>query len=177
MAKTDDELLKEGIILLMGKINNNNSKEVVEKILYLNKQEDVKRITLMVNSIGGGTQNAFSIIDMMAMSGKKVDTIGMGDICSAGLMIFMAGKKRKISSNATILSHQYSWGMDGKHHELISVRKEQDLTAKRLLRLYKKCTKKSEHYIRKHLLKESDVWLTPEEAVKHGLADEVINKW
>ena len=42
---------------------------------------------------------------------------------------------------------------------------------------YKKCTGKTESYIRKHLLPESDMWLTPEEAIKHGIADKIIKTY
>ena len=43
-----------------------------------------------------------------------------------------------------------------------------------MIDLYKKYTKKSEKYIRQHLLSATDVWLTPAEAKKHGIIDKVI---
>ena len=43
---------------------------------------------------------------------------------------------------------------------------------------YIKCTGKTEAYIRKHTLApKTDHWLTPEEAVKHGIADHVIETY
>ena len=42
---------------------------------------------------------------------------------------------------------------------------------------YKKCTGKSRKYIRKHLFPESDMWLTPEEAVTLGIADKVVETY
>jgi ATP-dependent protease ClpP protease subunit len=46
-----------------------------------------------------------------------------------------------------------------------------------MLSHYKKCTGKSEKYIRKHLLSPQDEWLTPEEVVKHGIADSVTETY
>ena len=37
-----------------------------------------------------------------------------------------------------------------------------------------KCTGKSVAYIRKHLLQQSDCFFSPDEAVTHGIVDEVI---
>ena len=42
---------------------------------------------------------------------------------------------------------------------------------------YKKCTGKTESYIRKHLLPETDQWLSPEEVVKHGIADHIVETY
>ena len=42
---------------------------------------------------------------------------------------------------------------------------------------YKRFTKKSVKYIRKNLLHATDEWLTPEECLKHGIVDEVINTY
>ena len=39
---------------------------------------------------------------------------------------------------------------------------------------YKKCTGMPEKKIREILLPAEDVWLTAEEAVKHGIADKIV---
>jgi ATP-dependent protease ClpP protease subunit len=51
-------------------------------------------------------------------------------------------------------------------------------TNQKLMEHYIKCTGKKENYIRKHLLApKTDHWLTPEEAVKHGIADVLIETY
>lgn len=59
----------------------------------------------------------------------------------------------------------------------MSIVKEFELSTERMLDHYKKCTGKTESYIRKNLLPESDMWLTPEEAIKHGIADKIIQTY
>ena len=75
------------------------------------------------------------------------------------------------------MSHQYSWGSRGKEHELYAINKEFELSSERMIEHYKKCTGKSEAYIRKHLLGPSDEWMSAKEAVKHGIADKVSDTY
>ena len=111
------------------------------------------------------------------MKGSKVPiyTYGLGIIASCGLVAFMAGAKGKriITPNTSILSHQFSWGSWGKAHELMASTKEYSNTTHRVIEHYKKCTGLDEKQIKKYLLPPEDVWLTPQEAVKYGIADEI----
>jgi ATP-dependent Clp protease protease subunit len=111
----------------------------------------------------------------MKGSAIPVYTIGLGEISSAALMIFMAGHKgeRMLTPNASILSHQYSWGRWGKEHELINSSRAIDLTSEMILTHYKKCTGLTEKKIRDILLPPTDVWLNAKEAKKYGLCDKV----
>jgi ATP-dependent protease ClpP protease subunit len=52
--------------------------------------------------------------------------------------------------------------------------KEFENTTTRMVDHYKKCTGLSEKDIRKYLLPPEDVWLTAKEAVKFGIADEIV---
>ena len=80
-------------------------------------------------------------------------------IASAGLLIFISGArgKRLLTPNTSILSHQFTWGSFGKEHELFAAVKEFDLTTKRMIQHYKKCTGLSDKDIRKYLLPPQDV--------------------
>jgi len=78
-----------------------------------------------------------------------------------------------LTPNTSILSHQYSWGTFGKEHELFAAQKEYDLTTKRMIAHYKRCTGMNEDKIRQYLLPPQDVWLEAGEAKKLGICDEV----
>lgn len=136
-------------------------------------------IKMYINSPGGAVHSAFHLIDTMKQSRIPVHTIGMGLIASCGVLTMMAGEKghRYITQNTSVMSHQYSWGSGGKEHELYAKIKEFEMSSDRMISHYKKCTGKNEKYIRKHLLPESDQWLTPEETVKHGIADHVVETY
>lgn len=169
--------LEKGVIYLSGEFKKTNIDPIIHEILYLNEHPKVKEITLIINSVGGECGDAFALIDVMEMSKKKIRTVGLGYIASCGLLTFMAGNTRLISDKAMILSHQFSSINWGKYHELVGIRKLDDWLHERMIKHYQKHTKLSKTEIIKELLKETDVWLTPDETVKFNLADRVINKF
>jgi ATP-dependent Clp protease, protease subunit len=152
--------------------------DAIEFILTRNLMMDrPKFIKALINSPGGDIAAAFAIIDTMKGSKIPIYTYGLGEIASCGLLMFIAGEPghRYITRNTAILSHQYSWGSHGKDHELHAAVKEFDNTRSRIVTHYKKCTGLSEKDINKYLLPSSDVWLTAKEAVKYGIADEIVD--
>ena len=160
----------------MEDISLSSSKGVVEWIFEANfAEERPELLNLIICSPGGDLNAAFAVIDVMRGSAIPVRTIGLGQIASAGLMIFIAGTKghRLLTPNTSILSHQYSWGAFGKEHELFATVKEFDLTTKKMIEHYKKCSGLPEKKIREVLLPPQDMWLSPHEAKKLGLCDDV----
>jgi ATP-dependent Clp protease protease subunit len=152
-------------------------KDVITWILDSNFQQTTRfeNLTLMISSYGGDLFSAFALIDVMRGSQIPVHTVGLGVIASAGLMTFIAGEPghRIITPNTSILSHQWSAGMFGKEHELVATARQFDLTTKRMIQHYKKCTKLSEKNIREKLLPPQDIWLSSQEAVELNIADKV----
>ena len=158
----------------MEEITLNTCKQAIEWIFDANFAEERPQVlNLLICSPGGDLNAAFALIDTMRGSKIPVNTIGLGQIASAGLMIFISGDKgnRVLTPNTSILSHQYTWGAFGKEHELFATVKEFDLTTKRLIAHYKKCTGMKEEQIREILLPAHDVWLDAQEAKKYGLCD------
>lgn len=153
--------------------------EAMKFILARNlmKKDRPKFIKMIINSPGGEVPSAFALIDTMKGSKIPVFTYGLGEIASCGLLTFMAGTKghRYVTRNTAILSHQFSWGTIGKEHELHASVKEFTNTSQRIIDHYKKCTGQTEATIKKYLLPPEDVWLTPKEAVKYGIADQIVD--
>ena len=169
------DLYKRGVHLLMDHITTESCKEAIEFILkqgyeLSNRQT---KLQLLVCSEGGDMNAAFALIDIIRGSKIDIDTVGLGIIGSAGLLIFMSGTNRTLTPNTSILSHQWSWGAHGKEHELFAQLKEYELTTKRMIAHYKKCTKLKEKEIRQYLLPPEDVWLSANDAKKLGICDTV----
>ena len=176
MAGEEAGLDKYGVMTLMADINAETVKPVIEWILKNNfspNQTDI--LTLIINSGGGSVTDAFALIDTMKGSGIPIRTVGLGEISSAALMIFMAGEKgqRVLTPNTSILSHQYSWGKWGKEHELMTANKAFELTSKMITDHYMKCTGMNEKKVREILLPPHDVWLSAKDAKKYGICDDV----
>lgn len=178
-AKQPGQVLYEsGVMYFADGFTNESTKPVVNWIIEKNLLPDSERpkeLTLIINSPGGSVHAAFALIDTMKGSAIPIKTVGLGMIASCGLLTFMAGAKGKriLTRNTSILSHQYSWGSGGKEHELFARVKEFELSTERMLEHYKRCTGMTEKKIREFLLPAEDIWLSAEEAVKHGIADKI----
>jgi ATP-dependent Clp protease protease subunit len=166
-----------GMFVFMGDVECENIKPIIEWILHENyiAKKRRKELLLMICSDGGETAPAFALIDVMRSSQIPIKTVGLGCIASAGLMIFLAGTpgRRVLTPYTSILSHQFSWGSDGKAHELFATIKEFELTHKRMLDHYKTCTGLSEEEIKTALLPPHDVYLSAEEALALNICDAI----
>ena len=163
-----------GILYLFGPIESGSAASLCERIIRLNVEARVPHIQLIVNSPGGSVDDGFAIVDLMEWSQIPVFTTGIGMVASMGLLVLMAGARgrRVITPRTSVLSHRYSWWAFGKHSELVAARKEQDLVHCRIVNHYVQHTGiRTEEELTRTLLRETDTWLTPGEAVRYGIVD------
>jgi len=182
--KQPGEYSKDNGVLFMEKeFNQENCMPLVKMIIEYNlmpKDKAPNTIHLYINSPGGLVDSCMHLIDTIKQSRIPVYTYGMGCIASCGVMLMMSGVKghRYLTQNTAVMSHEFSGGQKGQYHDMLDSKKHMDWTNEKLLEHYIKCTGKTKTYIRKHLLApKTDHWLTPEEAVKHGIADKVITTY
>jgi len=180
MAKQDriqDRLLDNGVCFLTGEVNEESTQEVMEWIQYenLNTKSKKKRLTLFINSQGGNLYDAFALIDVIRASRIPVDTVGIGSIMSAAFLIFVCGKKRYIAPNTSIMCHEYSETVEGKHHDIMSSMKEGELCNAKMLDILVDSCRLTDEEVAEQLLNPSDVYLTPDELLNMGGADAVYN--
>ena len=167
----------QGMYVLMDDIESDSVRPVIEWILHENyvRKRRHKELLLMLCSGGGDLGSAFALIDVMRSSKIPIKTVGLGAVSSSGLLIFMAGAqgRRVLTPNTSILSHQFSWGTDGKMHELFATLKEFELTQTRMIEHYRRCTQLDDATIRQILLPPQDVWLSAQEALQYRICDHV----
>ncbi len=182
--KQPGEHLRDNGVLFMDKeFNQDNCMPLVKMIMEYNLMPADKApevIHLYINSPGGYVDSCMHLIDVVKQSRIPVYTYGMGSIASCGVMLMMSGVKghRYLTHNTAVMSHEFSGGTQGQYHDMIDSHKHMNWTNKKLLEHYKKCTGKSEKYIREFTLApKTDHWLTPDQAVKHGIADKVIKTY
>ena len=171
------ELQKNGIYVFMDTVDAESIKPLIEWILYENYVVKSKKreLLLMICSEGGDLSSAFALIDTMNSSNIPIKTVGLGQIASCGLLIFMAGAtgRRVLTPNTSILSHQFSWFNEGKMHELFATVREYELTQTRMLEHYRRCTGLDDAKIREFLLPSQDRWLSHSEALELNICDAV----
>lgn len=176
-----EELQANGIYVFMDEVSNETMKPVIEWILFENyvSKHKKRELLLMICSPGGDLQEAFALIDVMHNSAIPIKTVGLGQIASSGLLIFMAGTRgrRTLTPNTSILSHQFSWYNEGKAHELFATMREYELTQARMIEHYRRCTGATDELIREYLLPAQDRWLSAEEALNLKICDEVTGNY
>ena len=166
-----------GVMVLMGEIDEDTVKPVIEWILHENyvRKKKIKELLLTICSSGGDLGVGIALIDVMRSSKIPIKTVGLGTIASCGLLIFLSGSpgRRVLTPNTSIMSHQFSWGTEGKVHELFATVKEFELTQQRMVNLYKNCTGLDEETIKRVLLPPQDVYLSAQDALQYHICDHV----
>ena len=167
-------LLEERIIFLAGPVTDMNANVVIAQMLYLASKDSKRDIKLYINSPGGSVTAGLAIYDTMQFLKCPVSTICIGLTASMAAVILAAGTKGKRFSlpNAEILLHQVAGGMQGQASDI-------EITANQIIKMKQKLNKILSSHTGQSLTKvekdtDRDFYLTPEEAIKYGLIDEVI---
>ena len=183
-------------INLYGDISEQKGAEVVAALLYLennshtqllkepeNPESDeiivARSISMMVSTHGGVASDMFSILDVMDMVKTRtcdIETFGIGKVMSAGVPILAAGTvgKRKVGRNCRIMLHNVMAGTGGTIFSMENELEEIKWIQERYIETLASYTKLTPSKIKKLLKTQKDVYISAEEAIKMGIADEII---
>jgi ATP-dependent Clp protease protease subunit len=169
-------LLKERIIFLTGEFEDNMSSLIVAQLLFLESEDPDKDIYMYINSPGGVVTSALAIYDTMQYVKPKVATLCIGQACSAGSLILMAGEAgmRYSLPNSRIMIHQPSGGFRGQATDAEIHLNDLLETKKRLNSLYVNHTKRKIEEVEKAM--ERDNFMNPQQALEFGLIDKIVTK-
>lgn len=169
-----------GVYMLFDEINEQSSRAACDFLLKANLLfPSDNTVTMFINSQGGNVTDGWAIIDIMETSHIGIQTVGIGEIASMAATIFVAGDKGKriLSKNSYVMTHQFAGVLAGKAHEMIAARKMHDRLEDQFIKHFVHHTKMNAKQVRDILLRESDTWLEPKEALKFGLCDIVSDPW
>ena len=169
-------LLKERIIFLVGAVNDNLSSLISAQLLFLESENPEKEISLYINSPGGVVTDGMAIYDTMQFIQSPVSTLCFGQAASMGSFLLAAGEKGKRFAlpNSRIMVHQPSAGFKGQATDIEIHAKEVLSMKANLNKLYSKHTSQTVEAIEEAL--ERDNFMSPEEALKFGIIDEIHEK-
>ena len=168
-------LLKERIIFLTGGINEQVSSIVSAQLLFLESQAPDKDIFMYINSPGGLVTAGLAMYDTMQFIKCDISTLVIGQACSAGSLLAMAGTKGKryALKNSRIMIHQPSGGASGQATDILIHAEEITKIKKRLNQMYADHTGQPIEKINDAM--ERDKFMSPEEALDFGLVDKIIS--
>ena len=169
-------LLKERIIFLVGPVDDNIASLVCAQLLFLEAENPKKDISMYINSPGGVVTSGLSIYDTMEYIRPDVSTVCIGQAASMGSLLLTAGAKNKryCLPNARIMTHQPSGGFQGQATDIEIHAKEIINLRSRLNNIYVKHSGKKIAEI--EALMDRDTFLSPQDALKLGIIDEVVDK-
>tara|TARA_Y100001954_G_scaffold171840_1_gene182713 strand:+ start:842 stop:1435 length:594 start_codon:yes stop_codon:yes gene_type:complete len=169
-------LLKDRIVMLDTAVTEQSASLVVAQMLFLESENPNKPINFYINSPGGLVTAGMAIYDTMQFIKSPVHTTVMGQACSMGSFLAMAGEpgQRRLLPNARHMIHQPLGGTSGQASDVEIQYKELARWKKVLTEIYATHTGKDIETLEKDM--DRDNFMTPKEAVEYGLADEVVAK-
>jgi ATP-dependent Clp protease protease subunit len=169
-------LLRERIIFLGTPINDQIANLVIAQLLFLDREDPDKDISLYIHSPGGVISAGLAIYDTMQLIRPEVQTIVVGMAASMATVLLCSGAKGKRFAlpNATIHMHQAMGGAQGQATDVA-------IQAREIMRLQDIIR----HIISKHTGQpldkishdtDRDFYLNPEQATEYGIIDEILSK-
>ncbi len=171
-------LLKDRIIFLGTGIDDQVANAVIAQLLFLEKEDKEKDITIYINCPGGVIYSGLAILDTMNYIKPDISTVAIGTAASFGTLILSAGTKGKRFAlpNTMIHMHQplVSGGITGQASDI-------EIEAREILRLKDLLTKilsKNTGQTYDVVMKDSDrdKHMTAEKAKEYGLIDKIISR-
>ena len=170
-------------IMFVGELNEEKAADLISALLVLSqeKKKDSDRgddIKLYISTYGGSAHEMFGIYDVMNFCKQfcDIETIGIGKVMSAGTLILAAGTegKRVLGKHCQVMIHTVNGGAMGELHSLENEMEQ----IKNLQDTYIQClsseTKMTKRQIQTLINRKVNVYLSADEAIEKGLADEVL---
>jgi len=167
-------LLKERVVVLGTSINDQVANLIVAQLLFLDREDPDKEISIYINSPGGEIYPGLAIYDTMQLVSAPVSTIAMGWTASMGTVLLAAGTKGKRYAlpNATIHMHPAGGGARGPAPDVERQIKELMRMQELLRELLAKHTGQSVEKITADF--DRDYFMDAHGAVEYGIIDEVL---
>ena len=169
-------LLRERIVFLGTPISDQIANLVIAQLLYLEREDPDKDISLYIHCPGGIISAGLAIYDTMQLLRCDVSTICVGLAASMGTLILCSGAKGKRYAlpNSTIHMHQPVGGAQGQAADI-------EIAAREIIRMQQKLRQIIATHTGQPIEKvthdtDRDFYLSAEDAVEYGLVDEILTK-
>lgn len=169
-------LLRERIIMLNMPINDQVANVIISQLLYLDREDPDKDISLYIHSPGGVVTAGLAIYDTMQLIRPEVSTICLGMAASMATILLTAGAKGKRYAlpHATIHMHQVLGGAQGQAADIVIAAKEimrlDDIIRAIMVKHTGQTMERIQHDT------DRDFYLNPVQAIEYGLIDQVLEK-
>ena len=171
-------LLQERILFFTEEVNPSSANDMIEYLLFLDKDDPGQEITLCINSPGGDVVSGLAVYDTIQMMKSPVRTVCIGTAASMGAIIFLSGVRREMLPHTKIMIHDPLIAGLVQPQMALQLRKQADQLMETRDVLGKIISEKSGLSLDKvYEMTAEDCFLTAEKAVELGLATDIIREW
>lgn len=169
-------LLSERVVFLNGEVHDDSANLIIAQMLFLDYTDSKKPINFYINSPGGVVTAGLGIFDTMEIIKAPVHTYVVGQACSMGSFLAMAGEKghRYVMPHSRTMIHQVSGGSRGQVADMRIQYLESEKLNKMLTQEYANRTGKT--YEEMQTAMDRDNFMSAQEAIDFGLADAIVTK-
>lgn len=169
-------LLKERIVFLGTPIDDQIANLIVAQLLYLQREDPERDISMYIHSPGGVITAGLAIYDTMQLIEPDVSTIAVGQTASMATVLLCAGAKGKRFAlpNATVHMHQALGGARGQASDI-------EIAAKEILRnneiirnIIARHTGQPVERVTRDF--DRDFYLDAQGALEYGFVDELLSR-
>jgi ATP-dependent Clp protease protease subunit len=168
-------LLRERIIFLGTPIDDQIANLIIAQLLFLDREDPDKDISLYIHSPGGVISAGLAIYDTMQLIRPEVSTICVGMAASMATVLCAGAKgKRYALPNATVHLHQAIGGAQGQAAD-IAIAAREIMRLQELIRdiIVRQTGQPMEKIVRDT---DRDFYLNAKQAIEYGLIDEILSK-
>ena len=186
MELIQDQKKKNRVLVLGEDVTQDSVREIIRSIYELNMEDEQAEalfteyerqpIHLILNTYGGSVYDGLGLIGAMDISRTPVVVTCIGSAMSMGLLILASGDFRRIHAYSTAMYHQISSlsydKLEGLKKDIQEIERLEKIFDSVLL----KKTKLKEEDLLKHKHSKSEWYITPKEALKYGIVDEILGE-
>lgn len=172
----DKKFIEQRKVFLWGVVDDKSSKDITDRLMYLEALDPGKEITFYINSPGGMVTSGMVVYDTMQMISSPVSTVCMGMAASMGSILLSGGTKgrRFIYKHGEVMIHQPSGGGRGTSADLeimaVQIKKTKEMSARILA---ENCGQTYEKVMKDF---DRDYWMDAAESINYGIVDGVMEK-
>ena len=165
------------IISLYGPVDEEMIEKTITSMMALSYMGD-DTIQMIISTGGGLATEMFALYDVMRNVREDIEivTLGLGKVMSAGVLLLAAGTKgkRKIGKHTRVMIHGMKTDLGGYLNDIKNDYDELRAIEKIYVDALSKETNMTKTKLRELFAERRDIFISAEEAVEYGIADEVI---
>lgn len=163
------------MVHLHSELNEHSAAHVVAQLLHLSGLSPAP-IHMVISTYGGSVDEMFCIYDTIKFLPCPVQTVALGKVMSAGVLLLAAGTKGKrlIGASSRIMIHPMRGGTYGNVFEMENQASEAKRLQTLMIESLARETKLTVDQLNKIMDPKVELYMTPDEALKAGIVDKII---